>query len=275
MRAYPKSSIVTRNQAFTGEQMPQKVLPMVSRGNVSLTAERRHLSLIVYAVPSERLRPLIPASFEIEETVLNGRRMAWVSVESFLDLNGAGQASFEQTNYRLHVLRDGEPCLWLLGSSIGSLSAVGTRNLWPVPWHLGAMEFQVAYDLPEGRYGTYRLRTQSQWASAEWQIQDTGDWLSLDEIQQLPASLQNSTAVSYFPRRDGTEGRQQEQRPEPLFTRGQLLSARCDLLERLGLVRAEELKRPQFIALQHNLSCRFGAPSAVGAVHNEKFLRAA
>ena len=58
MRAYPKSSIVTRNQAFTGEQMPQKVLPMVSRGNVSLTAERRHLSLIVYAVPGERLRRL-------------------------------------------------------------------------------------------------------------------------------------------------------------------------------------------------------------------------
>ncbi len=263
MRDYPKSSIVTRNQAFVGEQMPQKVLPMVSRGNVSLTAERRHLSLIVYAVPGERLRQLIPASFEVEETVINGRRMGWVSVESFLDLNGVGQSSFEQTNYRLHVLREGKPCLWLLGSSIGSLSAVGARNMWPVPWHLGAMEFQVAYDLLEGRYRTYRLQTQSQWASAEWQLQDTGDWLSLEELQQLPASLQSPTATSCFARRDGTEGRQQEHRPEPIFTRARLLAARCDLLERLGLVRAEEIKRPQFVALQHNLSCRFGAPSAL------------
>jgi hypothetical protein len=275
MLDYPKSSIATLNQATGVKPAPQKVLPMVRRGNVSLAAERQHLSLIVYAVPAERVRALIPSSFEVEETIINGRAMGWISVESFYDLNGAGHASFEQTNYRLHVLRDGKPCLWLMGASLGSLSAVGARNLWPMPWHLSAMEFHVAYDQMEARYRTYSLQTQSQWANANWQIEDTGEWVGLETIQQLPASLRHSTATNYFLRRDGIEGQQREKTVNPLFTRGQLKSAQCDLLERLGLLDGDEIKRPALVALQHNLSCQFGAPSAVNAAASKRFLQAA
>lgn len=275
MLSYPKSSTATLNQAVRVKTMPQKVLPLVSRGHISLAAERQHISLIVYAVPSKRVRALIPASFEVEETVINGQAVAWISVESFFDLNGVGHSPFEQTNYRLHLLRDGKPCLWLIGTSIGSLSAVGARNLWPVPWHLSAMEFHVAYDQREGRYSTYSLQTQSQWANASWQIEDTGEWIGLETMRQLPASLRNLASTSYFLRRDGIEGQQREQIVNPLFTRGQLTSAKCDLLERLGLLDGEEIKRPQFVALQHNLSCRFGAPSAVSPTLNKRFLQAA
>lgn len=275
MLSYPKSSIATLNQAAGLKPVPQKVLPLVSRGNVSLAAERQHLSLIVYAVPAERIRALIPSSFEVDEVIINGRPMGWISVESFFDLNGAGHSSFEQTNYRLHVLRDGKPCMWLMGASLGSLSAVGARNLWPMPWHLSAMEFHVAYDQMESRYHTYSLQTQSQWANATWQIEDTGEWVGLEMIQALPASLRHSTATNYFLRRDGVEGQQREKIVDPLFTRGQLTSAKCDLLERLGLLNGDEIKRPALVALQHNLSCQFGAPSTVSTIANQRLLQAA
>jgi hypothetical protein len=275
MLDFPKSSTTTLNQAFGLTPIPEKVLPLVNRGQLSLAAERQHLSLIVYAVPSERIQALLPSSFEVEEAIINGKAMGWVSVESFLDLPGAGQSSFEQTNYRLHALRDGKPCRWLMGASLGSLLAVGVRNLWPMPWHLSAMEFHVAYDPAEGCYQSYSLQTQSQWANASWQIEDTGEWISSEEIQQLPASLRNQAVTNYFLRRDGSEGQQKEHNSDLLFTRGQLTSANCDFLERLGLLNRDEIKRPQFVALQHNLSCQFGAPSAVGATLNQKFLHPA
>jgi hypothetical protein len=275
MLNYPKRSTTILNQALGLNPIPEKVSSLVNRGDISLAAERQHLSLIVYAVPSERSQALLPSSFEVEEAIINGRAMGWISVESFLDLNGAGQSSFEQTNYRLHALRDGKPCLWLMGTSLGSLSAVGVRNLWLMPWHLSAMEFHVAYDPTGGCYQTYNLQTQGQWANASWQIEDTGEWISLDSIQQLPASLRNPTVTNYFPRRDGSEGQQREHRFDLMFTCGQLKSAKCDLLERLGILNEDEIKRPQLVTLQHNLSCQFGAPSAVGATLNQKFFQAA
>jgi hypothetical protein len=274
MLDYPQSLATILNQALELNPIPEKVSSLVNRGNISLAAERQHLSLIVYAVPSERIQALLPPSYEVEEAVINGRAIGWISVESFLDVTGVGHSPFEQTSYRLHVMRNGKPCLWQMGASLGSLSAVGTRNLWPMPWHLSAMEFHVAYDQTEGRYRTYSLHTQSQWANASWQIEDTGEWISPETIQQLPASLKNPTTINYFLRRDGTEGQQREQRPAPVFTRGQLKSAKCDLFERFGLLNGDEIKCPQLIALQHNLSCQFGTPSAVGATLNHKSLQA-
>lgn len=255
--------------------LEQNLSPMVSRGHISLAAERHHISLLVYAIPRERISAVIPGSFEVEETVVNGRVAGWISVESFFDWNGMASASFEQTNYRAHVLRQGVPCHFLLGTSLGSLSGAGARNLWPMPWHLSAMEFRVAYDHKEGRYRTYRLQTQSQWANANWELEDSGELISSREIAALPASLQSSTVTNYFLRRDGHQGQQQMRAFDRSFTRGALKVAKCDLLERLGLLDGKEITHPQLVALQHNLSCQFGAPSAVGAIPNKQFPLAA
>ncbi|MDQ3010023.1 MAG: DUF2071 domain-containing protein [Acidobacteriota bacterium] len=245
--------------------------PAIDRGKVRVIAERRHFSLIIYAVPSERVRALVPASLEVEETIVEGSAMAWVSIESFLDQSAAGHTAFEQTNYRLHVLRDGQPCHWLLGASLGSLAAVGARNLWPMPWHLSAMEFRVAYDKSKGRYREYNLQAQSQWANANWRIEDTGEWISLGKIKALPASLQNPSVTCHFQRRDGVEGRQRMRLLNPAFTRGRVKSAQCDLLIRLGLLNRNQVERPWLVALQHNLSCQFDAP----ALTNTRFFQAA
>lgn len=265
MLNYHQSSTAILNPAIFTRKSFDRVLPSVNRGNVSVSAELRHLSLIVYAVPSDRVKALIPSSFQVEETVSNGKAMAWISVESFLDKNSIGHSAFEQTNYRLHVMRDGQPCRWLLGSSLGSLSAVGIRNLWPMPWHLSAMEFQIAYDQASGRYNQYRLQTQSQWANSCWQISDTGqaiDQETMDKIG-LPASILARHANDVFARRDGSIGSQRSAQFSFEFTRAKLIEAKCDLLESLGLLTVEELMQPALVVLQQNASRQIFSPAVI------------
>ncbi len=263
MMSYPNNTSAILKPAIFTRTNFDRVLPSVNRGNVSVSAEIHHVALIVYAVPSERVKALIPSSLQIEETIINGKPVAWISVESFLDKNSIGQTAFEQTNYRLHVLRDGQPCRWLLGTSLGSLSAVGVRNLWPMPWHLSAMEFHLSYDQSSGRYDQYSLQTQSQWANSSWQITDTGFSIDQEKIEasHLPASIFARHSEDVFARRDGSLGLQHSIQFSFEFTRAKLADASCDLLESLGLLTGEELMNPAFVALQHKASRQIFSPT--------------
>ena len=268
MLAYPNVSTIPPNPSSILRKPVKAVLPSVNKGNVSVIAERKHLSMIVYAVPSERVQALLPDSFQAEQAVINGQTMAWVSVESFSDQSLAGQPAFEQTNYLLHVLHSGQPCQLLLGSSLGSLAAVGLRNLWPTPWHLGAMEFRVAYNKIKGQYREYTLQSQSQWVNASWQIRDTGQAIDPGTVGQtgLPASLFRSDSTVFFTRRDGSVGSRRTVRFNFEYTRGELKQAQCDLLERLGLLNVmsrEELMRPAFVGLQHSAKCQLFSPTVL------------
>jgi len=252
---FAHSSALTITPAAPGLRNPrQGALHSVSRGDVSVTAERKHLSLILYAVPSARVQTLLPDSLQAEEAIVNGRAMAWVSVESFFDQSAAGQPAFEQTDYVLYARHKGRVGFWLLGSSLGSLSAVGVRNLWPMPWHLGAMEIRVAYDQLHRRYHQYSLQTQSQWVSATWRISDTGCAIDPATAAEagLPSSFFRHDVSTFFARRDGSVGARRAVRFNFGLTRGELKQAQCDLLERLGLLTREELMRPALVALQHS-----------------------
>lgn len=249
-------------------------LPSATRGNVSVKAQWQHFALLVYAVPPERVVGLAPSSFEVETSLIKGRMMGWVSVASLLDqgTRGDGRSRFEQTSYRLHLRRDGAPVAWLLGLSLGSLAAVATRNWWAAPWHLSAMEFQIAYDDGARRYRHYQLQTQSQWINARWQLTDSGQSL---EPTDLPAAVQHPFGTDYFLRRDGLLGAQRARLLNPQFTRGTVQAAHCDLLERLGLVRGEEFLRPQLAALQQSLACQLDAPALIGAINATPLRRTA
>jgi hypothetical protein len=230
-----------------------------------MSAELRHLSLIVYAIPREKAEAVIPNSFEIEKSWLAGREVAWLSILSFLDQgsrHGRHRIS-ELTSYRLHVLHEGKPGNLLLGISLGSLSAVATRNLWPVPWHLSAMEFNVSYDRDAGRYRDYRLQTQSQWANASWEICDSGQSLLPEQVgsQPLPLSLQGNLSNNYFLGRNGSPGLSRIRYHNLAFTSGKLRHAQSDLVERLGLLRRDELANPALVALQHQVSCQIFSPT--------------
>ncbi len=244
-----------------------EALPPLPRqmGSVKVTTQVQHVSMIAYAIPGERARELVPPPFEPAEFLIAGERRALLSIFSFLDRVDSDTA-FEQSYYRLHTRLEGEPGCWLLGTSLGSLSAVASRYLWPLPWHLSAMEFQVAYDQAQARYREYRLQTQSQWASTDWELGDTGNQLSdLSTSGSLPWLLLGHSYANYFRRADGQLGLSLIRHAEMNFTRGYLKRGRCDLLQRLGLLTQAELTRPLLVALQHRLICQLEAPVTLGA----------
>lgn len=255
------------NSTASGHLFESKVTPSVKRGSVSVNAEIQNISIILYRLPIERVRSLVPRPLAIETTERGRGCDAWLSVVSFLDLGSRreGHRPFEQTNYRLHVMRDGQPGHWLLGISLGSLSGVGARNLWAMPWHLSAMEFQVSYDKAAGRYSDYRLQTQSQWANASWEIIDSGQSLQLDQAgsRELPSSLAASSLNHYFPRRDAAVGLYQTRYNSIAFTAAKLKHAQSDLIERLGLLTRDEMHRPQLVAVQHQATCQIFSPAII------------
>lgn len=250
------------------------ISPDVRRGSVSVTAELRHVSMLVYAVSPGAARRLVPAGFELTESIIDGRRTAWLSVVSFIDKGSKvdGKGIFEQTEYRLHVIRDGKPAQWLIGTSLGSLSAVGMRNLWPMPWHLGAMEFQVTYDPSRGRYSHYHLHTQSQWENASWDIVDTGEGL-LDpgnNRDMFPASLFADMVTTYFERRDGSTGSYVTRNSGATFTKADLRSGQSEMLQRTGLVSRESIGFPALAVVQQTMKCQHYSPSIINPGMNEE-----
>jgi hypothetical protein len=232
-----------RQQTFSPRLFEYSTLPKVEAS--VFRKELLHRSVISYVIPSERVRAMVPEEFALNETTV-------LSIESFLD---NGRTRFEQTNFRLHVNLQGRACSWLLGASLGSLSGVTARHLYPLPWHLSAMEFQVAVDATTERYKQYRLSTQSQWASATWDIMDTG----MPVRPEMPLEV-----TDYFVRRDGHIGSYQTHHQNTLATRGQLKAGRCDLLQSLGLLRADELAQPNSVILQRSGVCEI-KPAGLGA----------
>ncbi len=260
---------------MTAPSLSPAVLPRVF-GGVSVTAEWQHCSWLFYAVPAERVRALLPRSFEAAELTRRRRQFALLSVMSFVDRGhqSAEAASsgghgltgfcgaFEQTNYCLHARRQGEPCDWLLGLSLGSLSAIAPRRLWPLPWHLSAMAVNVDYARAAKRYRTYRVQTQSQWANARWEMSDTG-W-PLDAACLAASGWSSSLPrerATYFTRRDGALGVYQTEFSPLTGTRAHLEFGQCDLLERLGLLTSEEASRPYLAALQPSFTCQIYSSS--------------
>lgn len=194
-----------------------------------------HRSIIQYQVEKDRIRKLIPAEFDLPEIPI-------LSVESFLDRD---RICYEQTNYRVQVEFNGQLCHWLLGSSLGSLSAVTSRHMYALPWHLSAMEFHVAFDALNRKYHAYRIRTQSQWANSMWEIVDTG----------IPCRSEKSlTITDYFIRRDSEIGSYQTIYQPSFATHGELKKAGCDWLQSLGILNAAEIKSPIFVSLQQAVS---------------------
>ena len=238
-------------------------------GRISSEIELQHCSTIVYAIPRDRARGLVPEGLEVEEGRVAGRPVAWLSVFSCLDQGkrvgfGGRAAAFEQTSYRIHASRDGEPGYWLLGTSLGSLAAVAERHYWPLPWHLSAMELRVSFDQAGGRYRDYRLETQSQWANGCWELGDTGEALSEGVGRPaLPRLLSEPGAATYFLRRDGELGCYRMWSVGECPTRGHVKSGCCDLLASLGLLDRHEVARPHLVALQQSLRCRLQPPTVV------------
>lgn len=226
----------------------------IESGRLVSSIELNHVSFILYRVPLSRIVVDLPASTTPLTSTVDGVEMAWISVISCVDraLGGA-----ESTSYQLHITDGGRPARLILGVSIGSLSSVGARNLWQMPWHLGAMELRASFDTRQSRYTDYRLQTQSQWESACWDITDSGKVIDEECLIGLgvpPEALSDRVRLIY-----GRAGQTASSAAvmdiistDPVMTRAELKTARSEFLEKSGLLTREELERPVLVGLQQH-----------------------
>ena len=221
----------------------------IERGRVMTSIELNHISLIIYRIPASRVLQILPAGTTLDTTIDGGTEMAWISVISCID---QGMGGVESTTYRLHVLSEGRPAQLVLGVSLGSLASVGARHLWQLPWHLGAMELQAAYDTLNGRYSDYRLQTQSQWDNARWEMSDSGRAIEPQSLKQLgiPASVLSERVRIIYSRPNCPNSETELVQADWMMTKADLKIARSEFLERSGLLSREELSHPVLAGLQ-------------------------
>jgi hypothetical protein len=220
----------------------------------------RHFAIVTYALPPERLRPLVDPRFELDCIDVDGGRKALLSVVPFEDQDFRAAAfpsprwRFGQTNYRVYV-RDrttGERAVWFLGTTLGSWSVILPRYVWRLPWHYGRFSIACEQDA-EGTYTSYRVATRSRWAPA---------WLDLVHEPTTPPVFPGfpnqetglvvltHPLVGYYTRRDGRLGTYSVWHERLTPGTGRVREARFGLLDRLGLVPLSEQARPYSVLIQ-------------------------
>lgn len=220
----------------------------------------RHFALITYAVPPERLRPLVDARFDLDCVTINGASRALLSVVPFEDQDFRAAAwpsprwRFGQTNYRIYVIdrATGARAVWFLGTTLGSWTVMIPRLWWRLPWHHGAFAIDCAQDA-KGRYVRYRIATRSQWAPVTLELaHEPGHPLQLPGFDDLDHAITVLThpLTGYYHRRDGRMGSysvwHERLTPDP----GRVIRARFGLLDRLGIVPFAEQAATHSVLIQ-------------------------
>ncbi|NJL92418.1 MAG: DUF2071 domain-containing protein [Anaerolineae bacterium] len=238
------------------------VLQRPATRGLDVVTKLRHFALITYAVPPERVRPLVHPRFDLDTSPgPDGQPALWVSVVPFEDADfhfaRLPQANFRfgQTNYRTYVIDrvTGQAAVWFFGTTLGGWPVVIPRYLWRLPWHRGRIRFETHYDAQQKRYTRYRMTTASPWAAATLELEDSGAPVaSLDGFSDLEAGwfkLTHPLVGAYF-RRDGRLGSYSVWHDRLQCTVGRIRQARFALLDRLGLVPFEAQSSAHSVLIQ-------------------------
>ena len=231
-----------------------------------------HFAIVTWAVPPERLRPLIHPRFDLELIrTAEGDPRALVSVVPFEDQDFHFATlpllrwRFPQTNYRVYV-RDrasGERLVWFLGTCLDSWTVAVPRLLWRLPWHRGRSRFDCRWEPGRGRYDRWTLRTESDWAPLSLTLADEGrPPEGIDGFAERDEALRVLTHPlrGAFYRRDGRLGGYSVWHARLQPTEGRLLEARVGLLDRLGILSFAEQVRVHSVLMQPTTLFRIYLP---------------
>ncbi len=230
-------------------------------GLIDIRSDLLHFALITYALPAERLRPHIPARFDIPTFPINGQQLALMSAVPFLDadfnfyrLVPFVKMQFAQTNYRVYVVdrETGEHCVWFFGTTLGSWVVYLARTLWRIPWHYARYEVDCRYNAQRHAYDRYHFSKTSPWAAAEIELEDTGERMALHScFSTLDEQILILThpIIGYFYRLDTRPGTYSVWHEEIPLTVGRAKHLYFSLYERLGLLSREEMENPYSVLI--------------------------
>jgi uncharacterized protein len=148
-----------------------------------------------WPVPTDALRPLIPAALAID--VFGGR--AWMGVVPFrmsgVWMRGTiaipGLSRFPELNVRTYVVRDGKPGVWFFSLDAANALAVwGARTAFHLPYFLAEM---CCEENAGGiRYRSHRMDRKARNASLEANYRPAGEVFTA-----LPGSIEHFLAERY------------------------------------------------------------------------------
>jgi hypothetical protein len=226
---------------------------------IDVVTALEHFAIITYAVEPESLRRhLMPRFAPVCIRLSDGSIRALVSVVPFHDRDfqaarfPSPHLSFGQTNYRAYVQdrETGMHSVWFFGTTLDSITVMMPRHLWKLPWHRGAIRFSC--DLDGDIYRRYEMTTKSSWAPVQLALEDAGGLVSqLDGFPDLETAMLVLTypLTGFYRRRDGMLGSYKVWHDRLSLRAGVCRKARFGLLDRLGLVRFEDQKRPYSVML--------------------------
>lgn len=219
----------------------------------------RHFAIVTYAVPPERLRPLVHPRFDLDCVAIDNRVRALFSAVVFEDQDFRAAAwpsprwAFGQTNYRIYVRDRHTGCraVWFLGTTLGSWSVALPKYLWRLPWHHGRFEMDCVDDA-SGRYSKFRMRTESAWAPAMLDLEHRGGLPVLPGFPDVETGLVVLThpLTGFYTRTDATLGSYAVWHDRLTPTSGRVREARWGLLDRLGIVPYDEQTTPHSVLIQ-------------------------
>lgn len=232
------------------------------RSGIDVVSDLEHFAIVTYAVPPERLRPLVHERFELDCVAgAGGAPRALISMVPFLDRNfhfarlAALRFRFGQTNYRAYVIdrATGRRAVWFFGTTLDSWSVAVPHYLWQLPWYRARTRFSCRYDAGNRRYAQYRLATRGEWGAARLELADSGmppEALAGFADLETAAVILTHPLDGFFYRRDGALGSYRVWHDRLHPTAGSVVHARIDLFDRLGLVPFAEQARPHSVLMQ-------------------------
>lgn len=238
-------------------------------GWLAVDSQLTHFALISYALPAPVLQSLLPKGLQLIEFKIDAQPQGLISMAVFLNrgfhftrLKLLPRLNFGQTNYRVYVTDcKGDPGIWFLGTSLGSVSYRLPHLLWQMPWYGARYHFDCVYTA--GRYQHFDVRTDSAWGQAQIQLRDTGEPMAL-----LPgfASLAQQKLLlthpvtGYFSRRDGQTSHYSIWHPPAQLTHAEPEALYFRPLETAGLLSPEQMQRPHSVLLQPEIPYRIYLP---------------
>lgn len=233
--------------------------PRPRLGSLDALTTLEHFALITYDVDPERLAALLPTGYGFEPEVArlsDGRRRSFVSAVNFRDVHFRFAAapfvrvSFEQTNYRAYVRRNGKRAVWFFGTTLASRTAALPRMLWGMPWHRVISTLEATWD--GDRCVTYESSHVGKWASAAMRLEGTAEraglldgWATPDEA----ALILTHPLVGYFSHNRGNGvGLYAVWHARLNLTVGRAIEARFSPFEERGLITPNQ--EPHSVLLQ-------------------------
>ncbi len=231
---------------------------------LSVKSILKHLCVVTYAVPPERLRPHLPQELELETIATpQGETRALLSAVTFFNHNFSNARiptpgnHFGQTNYRVYVQHKQQRAVWFLGTTLGTYFVHVPRVLWGMPWHHGRFHFHTRQktDAPDSPYQQLEIEVKGGATPMHIAIDDTQQPVhALSGFATTEETLQVLTQPSvglYAWRGSRTKiGRYSIWHDFYSATIGTLRHGYYKLLEDLEIVRRDEFQHPHSVMVQ-------------------------